>query len=370
MIQSQIYGNALYGVRTMVNNDGVLASNNWWGAASGPHPDNVVCGMGSGDKVTAGVLFQPFATASNAIPAFPLTNAPAITLTPRRWYAPADGVGKIYFDISLRDGNGNPIAGRTVKLHTNLGSVVDGGITDVNGKTLAYLTSSSAGEAAVTAHLVAASACEAALSPESDVSFTAPINITDLMPNGQAPYFNGDISLSPMPVIVNVPETILAKLTNPLTTSVTVNVEFSFVQSGVGLAFGPIKTKSGKVIPAQSSVQLSAGFVPPISGHYCVQVAYSITAVGSKAVKAVNARQLKPFNFNANQPTTSNQDKNADLSKTRNSLKAVNKFVDKTYNKSLVVPLAVANAGIEWDLNNAEKISNASTGIRRARITS
>jgi Bacterial Ig-like domain (group 1) len=362
-IQSQIYGNALYGVRTMVTNDAVLASNDWWGAASGPHPDNLACGTGTGDKVTAGVLFQPFANAANAIPAFPLTNAPTISLTPRRWYAPADGLARIYFDITLRDGDGNPIPGRTVKLKTSLGTATDGGITDVNGKTLAYLTSTVAGDANVSASLVAASACEAALSPVSEVTFTTPINITELMPDAQAPYFNGDISLSPMPVIVNVPETILAKLTNPLTTSVTVDVEFSFVQSGVGLAFGPIKTINGEVIPAKSSVQLTAGFVPPISGHYCVQVAYSITAVGNRAVKSVNdPLQLKPFNFNASQSTTSNSNKNADLSKTRNSLKAVNRFVDKAYDKSLAVPLAVANAGIEWDLNNAEKISNALNG--------
>lgn len=362
VVDSQIYGNASYGAKLPVNK-AMLASNNWWGAASGPHPDNTACGTGAGDKVSTGVLFLPFANAPNTTQTFPLTSAPAITLTPRRWYAPADGVARIYFDITLRDGNGTPLAGRIVKLTSSLGNVTDGGITDLSGKTLAYLTSSTTGDAVVTASLVPASACEAALSPETDVTFTAPINITDLMPDGQSPYFDGDISLSPMPVIVNVTTTITAKLTNPLTVPVTTDVEFSFVQSGLGLQFGPIKDITGQVIPAKSSVVLTAQFLPPFSGHYCVQVAYTITAVGKTPVRApLPNKQLKPFNANPQQSSTSGNGKNADLSKTRNSLKQVNRFVGRAYDNSITVPLAVANAGIEWDLNNAEKISNALQG--------
>ena len=127
VIESQIYANGSYGVEIPALNHGMLASNNWWGAASGPHPDNTACGMGTGDKVSAGVLFLPFANAPNAIQAFPLTSAPSITMTPRRWYAPADGVARIYFDITLRDGNGNPIPGRQVNLTTTFGTPKSGG---------------------------------------------------------------------------------------------------------------------------------------------------------------------------------------------------------------------------------------------------
>ncbi len=362
VVDSQIYGNAGYGAKLPVN-QAMLASNNWWGSASGPHPDNSTCGSGSGDKVSTGVLFLPFANAPNATQVFPLTSAPAITLSPRRWYTPADGVARIYFDITLRDGNGNPLPGRTVNLNSTLGNPTSGGITDLNGKTLAYLTSNSTGDATVTASLVPANACEAALSPESVVTFTTPINITDLMPDGQAPYFNGDISLTPMPVIVGITTTITAKLTNPLTVPVTTDVEFSFVQSGLGLQFGPIKTIMGEVIPANSSMVLKADFVPPFSGHYCVQVAYTLTKVGAKPLLAPQPnKQLKPFNANPQQSTTSNNNKPDGLAKTRTSLKQVNRFVGRAYDNSIVVPLAVANAGIEWDLNNADKISNALQG--------
>src|SRR5512135_2482326 len=136
----------------------VLATNDWWGEPNGPKSD-IGCGTGQGDKVTAGVLFQPVLTNTNLNAEFPLSAAPQLTLTPRRWFAPADGVTKIYFDITLRDGNGTPLPGRATQLQSSLGTVVDGGITDANGHTLAYLTSNSVGDANVSVTLNALSAC-------------------------------------------------------------------------------------------------------------------------------------------------------------------------------------------------------------------
>ena len=95
-----------------------------------------------------------------------------------------------------------------------------------------------------------------------------------------APYIDGNISVSPLPVIVGVPTTIHARLANPLTEPITVDVSFGYAQSGIGLAFGPIDEIVGQVIPANSSAALSATFLPPLSGHWCVQVSYTITGVG------------------------------------------------------------------------------------------
>ena len=183
VLESQITGNALYGVRNATTNSAVLATNNWWGDPTGPHSDLApACGTGAGDNVTAGVLFVPFLTSTVANVDFPLSNAPVITLTPRRWFAPADNLTKVYFDITLTDGNGAPLPGRTVKLKSNLGTVTDGGITDITGKTLAYLLSAGTGDALVTATLDAASACEYAMSPQSKITFTTPLNLTELFP--------------------------------------------------------------------------------------------------------------------------------------------------------------------------------------------
>ena len=120
-----------------------------------------------------------------------------------------------------------------------------------------------------------------AMSPEAMVTFTTPVNVTDLLPNAPASYFDGDIEISPLPVITGISTTMTVKLTNPLTQSITVDVSFGFAQSGIGLVFGPIKDIVGQVIPGNSSVSLSAVFLPVVSGHYCVQVTYAITAIGS-----------------------------------------------------------------------------------------
>ncbi|HEX7432746.1 MAG TPA: Ig-like domain-containing protein [Anaerolineaceae bacterium] len=279
ILESQIVDNALYGVRNLTPARAVLATNNWWGDAGGPQSDVAGCSTGFGAKVTEGVFFLPVLIGPNATVPFPLSSAPILTLTPRRWFAPADGITRMYFDITVRDGNGMPLPGRKVRLTTSFGAVTDGGITDPNGKALAFMTSTSAGDAVVNASLDVV-ACEGALSPETTVTFTTPINVTELLPNAPSSYFDGDIEINPMPVITGVPTTITAKLTNPLTTPITVDVTFSYAQAGIGLVFGPIKDITGQVIPGNSSVSLSASFPTVVSGHYCVQVNYNITAIG------------------------------------------------------------------------------------------
>ena len=98
-----------------------------------------------------------------------------------------------------------------------------------------------------------------AMSPEAMVTFTTPVNVTDLLPNAPASYFDGDIEISPLPVITGISTTMTVKLTNPLTQSITVDVSFGFAQSGIGLVFGPIKDIVGQVIPGNSSVSLVGG---------------------------------------------------------------------------------------------------------------
>lgn len=288
IMNSQIVGNAVYGVRNTEITRSLLATNNWWGDPNGPTSDIAICSPGTGDRVTAGVLFGPVLNAPNAPAPFPLSAAPILTLTPRRWFAPADGATRVYFDIYLKDGNGAPIVGRTVRLSTSLGTQTDGGMTDAGGHTLAYLVSNVTGNAEVTAALEASTSCTGAMSPTSTVTFTAPINVTDLFPDSPASYFDGNITVSPMPVTVGIPTTIQAKLTNPLPQPITVDVSFGYVQSGIGLVFGPIKDIVGQVIPANGSVMVSATFSPPVSGHFCVQITYTITAIGGVAALAPN----------------------------------------------------------------------------------
>ncbi len=331
MLEGQIVGNTQYGVRNLQPVNPVLASNNWWGDANGPQADTPGCSTGSGNPVSTGVLFRPVLTATNVILPYPLSNSPSITLTPQRWFAPADGLTRVYFDLTLVDGNGMPLAGRTVRLSTNLGAVVDGGVTDLDGKTRAYLTSTNTGDAKVTARLDpnSANACEAALAPITNITFTPPINLTELFPNSPAPYLSDDLSVTPLPVTVGVTATVRALLTNPLNSSITVDVSFEYAQAGVGLAFGPISTLSGLVVPANSSVPLQASFVPPISGHYCVQVIYTITAVGGVPLdKPLDGSSggMKLRNFNANPAPPLSPETKDSLNKADKAFKVVGKI--------------------------------------------
>ena len=362
ILNSQIVSNSQIVTTTygIYNNDparAVLATNDWWGDPNGPKSDVIGCSTGQGDKVTNGVLFRPVLTNTNLSAEFPLSDAPQLTLTPRRWFAPADGVTKIYFDLTLRDGNGTPLSGRQTRLHTTRGNIVDGGITDVNGHTLAYITANNGdvGDANVSATLDGLTSCEGVMSPAAKVTFTPPINVTDLFPDSPAPYFDNNLSITPMPIVTGITETIHAKLTNPLTVPITVEVEFAFAQSSIGLLFGPIKDIS-QTIPASSTVNLSADFMPLIAGHYCVQVSYAITAIGSTRLLHPQAgRQLKQFNANPQQGPTLPPNSKDSLDKADKAWKEVEKLSPRGTN----IQKGLLDQWWGWVKDTSKKISQS-----------
>jgi len=366
ILNSQIISNSqivttTYGVNNSSLTNGVLATNDWWGDPNGPESSVSGCSTGQGDKVTSGVLFRPVLTSTNLNAEFPLSEAPMLTLTPQRWFAPADGVTRVYFDITLRDGNGAPLPGRQTRLHTTRGNVVDGGITDVTGHALAYIIANNGdvGDANVSATLDGLNSCEAAMSPTAKVTFTTPIDTTELFPDAPAPYVNGGISITPEPIITGITETVSAKLTNPLTVPITVDVEFGFAQSSIGLTFGPFKDIVGQIIPANSSVTVSADFMPVVSGHYCVQISYNITAIGStRLLRPQGSSQLRQFNINPEQgPTMTPNDKDS-LDKADKAFKKVEKLSPRGTN----IQQGIIDKWWGWTKDTAKKISQSLGG--------
>ena len=197
------------------------------------------------------------------------------------------------------------------------------------------------------------------MSPTAKVTFTTPINTTDLFPDSPAPYVNGGISLTPQPIITGISETISAKLTNPLTVPITVDVEFGFAQSSIGLTFGPIKDIVGQIIPASSSVSVSAVFTPVVSGHYCVQVSYNITAIGSaRLLRPQGGSQLRQFNINPEQgPSMTPNDKDS-LDKADKAFKKVEKLSPRGTN----IQQGIIDKWWGWTKDTAKKISQALGG--------
>ena len=121
---SQIISHTGYGVRNTVTGPAyaVNAANNWWGHPSGPQTDDGCNVGGAGTRVSTNVIFRPVLTDALALPPIVApTDARILSLSPRRWFAPADDATRVYFDIVLRDGNGLPASGPHHSLEQHAG---------------------------------------------------------------------------------------------------------------------------------------------------------------------------------------------------------------------------------------------------------
>ena len=252
----------------------IVAPNNWWGSPTGP-TTNDACDAGNGTRLEGLVRFGPWLSSAEQRPD-PLAplEIPLITLSPQRWYAPADGQTRVWVDISLLDPRGHPIPGATVLLVSSRGDVTSGGITDAAGHTLAYVTSTEIGDAELVAALSTADRCDQASSTMALVTFTDEDD--GLLVGMQAPYLFDGIAVTPLPITRGVPTTITARLTNPNDAPIRVEATFEFVQSGIGLAFGPVGQPQVKEIAAHAEQVFETTWTPVVSGHYCVQVLYRV----------------------------------------------------------------------------------------------
>jgi hypothetical protein len=287
--RSQIVNNAGYAIQhnnAVEPTNRLLAANNWWGHASGPF--HATCNpTGTGGQISDGVTFRPYLTSPNQDPG-PLAPADAriLSLTPQRWFAPADDVTRIWVKITLRDGTGRALPGRTVTLQSTRGTVADGGPTDFRGESLASLTSNTPGDARLTAELQNVTDCEFAQSPSAAVTFGPFGGGSSLMPDPDSPYLSQYVEVTPLPLTRGVPTTLSATLTNPNAFPVSVNATFSFANYGIGQVFGDIATVLDRTIPANSTGTVKTSWTPVVSGHYCLYFAYSAQSLPGVIARA------------------------------------------------------------------------------------
>jgi hypothetical protein len=290
-------GNATYAAQNTTPAAPVLARSDWWGASSGPLVADSCNGTATGARITAGVVYAPFLAAAPA-DAGPVPDLGALTLrvTPLRWYVAAGG-SKAWVKITVLDPSGAPVQGRRVGLATTRGSVADApGLTDVKGETFASVTSSTAGDATLSTTLLDLGACVPFVPSATTVTFTAS-EANPLMPDGEAPYLAGGITVSPMPVVQGAAETVRAHFKNPNTYPVSVDADFGFAQFGIGQVFGPLGLVTGRLVPAGGEADIEVPWSPPISGHYCIRLHY--VATGVAPTQAVAAAALPQFEGNA-----------------------------------------------------------------------
>jgi hypothetical protein len=270
---SQIVQNAGYGIQN-ISEGPILAMNNWWGDPSGP--TQAQCNSnGKGSRVSSGVAFRPFLTSPTRVPG-PVdpSDTTLLTIAPLRWYAPADGITRVWVKVGLHDGHGLPLPGRIVTLNSSLGQVTSGGITDFQGQTFAYLTSSTPGDALLTPGLSGETLCEIPRAATAKVTFTTTAD-DPLLPGAQAPYMHEGIEVTPLPVTRGVLTHLKATLSNPNDFPILVDASFNFAQLGIGLAFGPVGQVQDVRIEAGAARTIDIPWTPIVSGNYCVQLQYT-----------------------------------------------------------------------------------------------
>ncbi|MCX7044296.1 MAG: hypothetical protein NTX50_02265 [Candidatus Sumerlaeota bacterium] len=295
------------------SDDYLLAPNNWWGSPQGPVVVDVGAGgdlTTDGAKVNPMVAFQPFLTDANADPG-PVSPAElrVLQVIPRRWYVPADGVTQIWVDIYLRDGAGNPLAGRKAWiLSSPRGDTAnqDGalGITDMNGHAYSYVTANALlgdgsldpftnqiGDAILTPdfQLTVADVAIPVIKTTANVAFTTPTQDLNLFPDDDngAPYSNGNLSFDPEPITAGVPTTISARMVNPTAQTLILDGQFGITQLGIGLQVGPIADVTSETLPPNSEVLIQRRWTPVVSGHYCLYFTYAYHAAGGSSAAAV-----------------------------------------------------------------------------------
>jgi len=92
------------------------------------------------------------------------------------------------------------------------------------------------------------------------------------------PYAQREIEVDPYPLEVGKRTEVCATLSNPTPVDLTVAVEFSLADFGIGLPFTPISHPNNPqtvTIPAYGSRRVCVSFVPTHPGHVCVQLRLS-----------------------------------------------------------------------------------------------
>ncbi|MBN1402286.1 MAG: proprotein convertase P-domain-containing protein, partial [Anaerolineae bacterium] len=92
-------------------------------------------------------------------------------------------------------------------------------------------------------------------------------------PGGDWPWYaQGEISVHPYPPLAGEPVELCVELLNPTAATQTVQVQFSWADFGIGIPFTPINGLRTVTLPPMSTVKECLMWVPPVSGHVCIQV--------------------------------------------------------------------------------------------------
>ena len=93
-----------------------------------------------------------------------------------------------------------------------------------------------------------------------------------LHPFPDPPYAEREITVHPYPPLAGEPAEICVELRNPTPFPQDVEVQFSWANFGIGIPFTPINGLRPVHLPPHSVVNECIHWIPPVSGHVCLQV--------------------------------------------------------------------------------------------------
>lgn len=277
---SQITGNSSYGVFMDAAADTVIASNNWWGSASGPMADGACNPGGAGARISQDVIFRPFLSAPGQQPdPFAAGDTGLLTLTSSSWYAEVSQTDTLTLSVALRDGNGNPLPNRKIQFASSLNIVQGDDMTDANGNATGYLKLLLPGENVITASLLRGQ-CESGRSAKTRVNIAQPVDPPGPLADGPAPYLSANVTVNPLPVVKGITTHVSVEFDNPYTVPITLFIQIGYATGGIGVPFEPITFTPNILVPPGAVGVVSVDWVPPIGGHVCIEVRYAYLKPG------------------------------------------------------------------------------------------
>ncbi len=247
------------------------AVGNYWGDANGPADtsnESDAChstrtNNSSGNAVSDGVLYWPWYASESG----ELTNRSSIS--PAQAWVIGNGVDSTEIVVTVRDQNGNPLAGKTVELEATRGTLVQPTApTDANGVTRASISSSETGEAIITGQNTTDNqplAAQAALYFWQGAGDTG-----GLAQLSGAPYAYPQLVVEGEPFQIGFPVIFRLPMQNTRAQPLNVEVTYSVSNFGIGQRYTPASTIQ-KTLQPGDSWDAPGGFTPPDETHRCVQ---------------------------------------------------------------------------------------------------
>lgn len=228
-------------------------------------------------QVSDGIRYTPWLSGSGGLTSFGL-------IQPDVHWVIANGVDSAALTVKLWDGQGNPLAGKTVTLESNLGVIAQpAGPTNTDGEVTAVIISTETGFATLTAYNVTDDEPVAGI---GGVTFwQGGGDFGGLVTPDGAPYASPSLIVQGQPFQQGFPVDMRVPMRNSKPTPIDVEVVYGVSGLGLGVRFTPVYTTSETLQPGESW-DARGIWLPTVTGHHCIQATVTTGGVSRLAVNS------------------------------------------------------------------------------------